>query len=327
MVAACGLAAPFIAGRDAAAAPAAAPPGLRTIWRIPQGALHRAGTVAHGGTVALGAFALPRGSAQGPSRWYTIRLRAVLHIARGSGECIVSAATDGATAAQVDVQTHPHSAVVSSLSWIQGRHRVLMRAGAVTLDFRNYLQVRGVRAGANPFTLTVDALRGPCLKRIELLRGSGIATTPARPDELRFLVPTGVLRATKGHALTIPYELSRRGGWPDRGATVTLAVPGGWRIDGTPSQRFRRLNRGRRGSFHVTPSTTGTSFVGVRAMGVYNEPNATLQVRVEAPRSWLAARGLPLLLSAVLIVGAAALTLAGQRARRRARVVGADRRR
>lgn len=324
MVAACGLAATLgAAGAGDVAAADAARPGLRTIWQVPQHELLRAGSVAHGGTVALGAFELPRGSAQGPARWYTIRLRAVLQLARGTGECILSAASDGATAAQVDVQTHPRSAVVSSLSWIQGRHRVLTRASAVTIDFRNYLQVRGVRGGANPFTLTLDVLHRPCVKRIRVLRGSGIAVTSARPDELRFLVPTTVLTVTKGRELTIPYELSRRGGWPDRGATVTLSVPHEWRIDGSGSQRLRRLADGRSGSFRITPTTTGTSFVGLRAMGVYNEPNATIQVKVEPPKSWLLARGLPLLLSAALIVGAAALTLASRRAKRRESVVDA----
>jgi hypothetical protein len=322
VVAACGLAAALGAagsGDAAAVTSAAADPGLRTNWQIPEHDLRRAGAVVRGGTVALGAFQLPRGSAQGPLRWYTIRLRAVLGLARGNGECILSAATDGATAAQIDVQTHPRSAVVSSLGWIQGRRKLLTRTRVVHIDFRNYLQVHGVRGGANPFTLTLDVLHGPCLKSIRLLRGSGIASTGARPDELRFLVPREVLTATKGRQLTIPYELSRRGGRPDRGAAVTLSIPGRWRIDGPRSQRFRRLGDGRRGSFRVTPTTTGTSFVGLRAMRVYNEPNATIQVKVEPPRSWLLTRGLPLLLSATLIVGAAALTLASRRARRRER--------
>jgi hypothetical protein len=301
------------------AAAGAAHPRLRTIWQIPQRDLPRAGDVARGGTVTLGAFALPRGSAQGPVRWYTIRLRAALRLARGAGDCILSAATDGATAAQIEVQTHRRAAAVSSLGWIQGRRRLVTRSRRVDLDFRNYLQVHGVRAGANPFTLTLDVLGGRCLERIRLLRGSGIAATHARPDELRFLVPTQGLTATKGRELTIPYELSRRGGWPDRGATVTLSVPRGWRIDGSGSQRFRRLGSGRRGSFRVTPSTTGTSLVGLRAMRVYNEPNATIQVQVEPSRSWLSTRGVSLLLSATLIVGAAALTLASRRAKRRAR--------
>jgi len=327
VLAACGLAATFGVAdvRDAAASGGATYPGLRAIWQIPPHDLLRAGSVAGGGSVTLGAFELPRRSAQGPVRWYAIRLRAVLGLARGAGECILSAATDGATAAQIDIQTHPRSAVVSDLGWIQGRRRLLTRAAAVQIDFRNYLQVHGVRAGANPFTLTLDVLHRPCLRSIRLLSGSGIATTAARPDELHFLVPTQVLTATKGHALTIPYELSRRGGWPDRGASVTLSVPDGWRIDGPGSQRFRRLDTGRRGSFQVTPSTTGTSFVGLRAMRLYNEPNAMIQVKVEPPKSWLIARGLPLLLSAALIAGAAALALASQRAKRRERPVGADR--
>jgi hypothetical protein len=321
VVAACGLAATFIAAgaADAAAATRAAHPRLRTIWQIPQHDLLRAVGVARGGTVTLGAFELPRKSAQGPVRWYTIRLRAVLRLARGTGDCILSAATDGATAAQIEIETHPRSAVVSSLGWIQGRRRLVTRAGRVHLDFRNYLQVHGVREGANPFTLTLDVLHGRCLESIRLLSGSGIATTGARPDELRFLVPTQALTATKGRELTIPYELSRRGGWPDRGATVTLSVPRGWRIDGPRSQRFRRLDDGRRGSFRVTPATTGTSFVGLRAMGLYNEPNATIQVKAEPPRSRLFGRGFSLLLSATLIVAAAALTLASQRAKRRER--------
>jgi hypothetical protein len=314
VVAACGLAVAAGAG-DAATPTRAAHPGLQTIWQIPAHDLPRAGSVARGGTVTLGAFELPAGSAQGPVRWYAIRLRAVLGLARATGDCILSAATDGATAAQIEIQTRSGSATVSSLGWIQGRRRLVTHAGHVRLDFRNYLQVHGVTGGANPFRLTLDVLRGRCLTSIRLLRGSGIATTAARPDELRFLVPTTSLTATKGHELTIPYELSRRGGWPDRGATVTLSVPRGWRIDGPVSQRFRRLDDGRRGSFRITPTTTGTSLVGLRAMRVYNEPNATIQVKVEPPKSWLRARGLPLLLSATLIVGAAALTLASQRAK------------
>jgi hypothetical protein len=302
---------------DAAAVTGAAQPRLRTIWQIPARDLARAGGVADGGTVTLGAFELPAGSAQGPARWYTIRLRAVLELARESGDCILSAATDRATAAQIEIQTQRHAAVVSSLGWIQGRRRLVTRAGHVSLDFRNYLQVHGVRAGANPFTLTLDVLHGRCLRSIRLLRGSGIVTTSARPDELRFLVPTQMLTATKGHELTIPYVLSRRGGWPDRGATVTLSVPRGWRIDGAGSQHFRRLDSGRRGSFRVTPSTTGTSFVGLHAMRVYNEPNATIQVKVEPAKSWLLGRGISIVLSAALIVSAAALTRASRRAKRR----------
>jgi len=319
VAAACGLAAALVAAGGvaghAATASAAARPGLRPIWQIPRHDLLRAGGVTGGGTVPLGAFELPRGSAQGPARWYTVRLRAVLWLARGTGDCILSAATDGATAAQIEIQTHPRSATVSSLGWIQGRRRLVPRAGRVSLDFRNYLQVRGVKGGANPFTLTLEVLHGRCLERIRLLRGSGIATTRARPDELRFLVPTTVLTATKGRALTIPYELVRRGGWPDRGATVTLSVPQEWRIDGSASQRFSRLGYGRAGSFRVTPSTTGTSLVGLRAARLYNEPNATIQVRVEPAKSWVLTRGLSLLLSASLIVGAAALTLASRRAK------------
>lgn len=306
-------------GPAAAAALGAGQPGLRTIWQVPPRDLARAGRVAGGGRVALGAFELPRGSAQGPARWYTIRLRAALRLTRSSGDCLLSAATDGATAAQIEVQTQRRSAVVSSLGWIQGRHRRVTRARVVALDFRNYLQVRGVRAGANPFTLTVETLRGRCFEGVRLLRGSGIATTPARPDELRFLVPTQVLAATRGRQLTIPYELARRGGWPDRGAVVALSVPHGWRIDGARSQRFRRLDDGGRGAFRVTPTTTGTAFVAVRALRVYNEPSATIPVKVAPARSWLSGRWLSLLLSAALIVGAAALTRASLRARRRER--------
>jgi len=310
VLAVCGLA-------IASGAADAAGPGLHTIWQVPQRALPRAAGVAHGGTVTLGAFRLPAGSAQGPDRWYAIRLHAVLGLSRSPGDCILSAATDRATAAQIEIQTEPRAASVSSLGWIQGRRRLVTHAARTTIDFRNYLQVHGVRSGANPFRLTLDVLGGRCLTSIRLLSGSGIATTRARPDELRFLVPTTALAVTKGRPLTIPYELSRRGGWPDRGATVTLSVPRSWRIDGARSQRFRRLGDGRRGSFRVTPTTTGASYVGLRAVRVYNEPSAAIQVRVEPAKGWLSGRGVSLLLSAALIVGAAALTLAGLRARRR----------
>ncbi|MGN6187494.1 MAG: hypothetical protein ACTHOE_01235 [Conexibacter sp.] len=323
-IALCALAAALGGGAAEAAVAASPGPGLHPLWRIPARDLAGADRVARGGTVALGAFRLPPGSAQGPTRWYAIRLRAELRLTRAPGFCILSAATDRATAAQIELRTGPRGAAVSSLGWIQGRRRLVTQTGRARIDFRNYLQVHGVQAGANPLTLTLELLHGRCLKGIRLLPGSGIATTAARPDELRFLVPTTVLTATKGHALTIPYELSRRGGWPDRGATVTLTVPRGWRLDGPGSQRFARLHDGRRGAFRITPTTTGTSFVGLRAMRVYNEPNATIQVQVEPAKGWLRSRGVSLVLSATLIVGAAALTLASRRAKQRVRVARRD---
>jgi hypothetical protein len=196
---------------------------------------------------------------------------------------------------------------VSQLGWIQGLKRTTTESRTLSLDFRNYLQVRGVRGGRNVFTITVDRSRGVCLRNLRIARGTGIETTTAHPQELKVLVPLQSLTATKGDVLTIPYAIARRGGWADRGAVVQLSLPPKWRIVGAPTQKFVRIGRERRSTFKVIPQTEGQAVLKISVLRSYNQPDAPVAVQVRARESNVRAFA-PTLLAGALIVAAALLT-------------------
>jgi hypothetical protein len=307
----------LVAGGPAlAVANAREPSSLHTIWLVPEAGLASVARLKQQRTVQIGAFRLHSGALQGKALWYTIRLRARLELSRARGDCILSAATNGATAAQIEVITNRRAATVSALGWIQGSQHRTTRSKTITIDFRNYLQVHGVHGGLNSFTVTLERLYGTCFNAIRLERGSGIATTTAYPEELQLLVPSTPLAATIGQPLAIPYEVTRRGGWPDQGATVKLTLPDGWRADGPAHMTFRRIGHQRKGTFRIIPAATGRAIINLAVLKSYNQPRAAIQVNAVRPSRWLTSRGLPLLLCAALLVTATALTRASWRRRK-----------
>ncbi len=247
--------------------------------------------------------------------WYTIRLHAGFRFARRSGECILSAATNGMTAAQIIVKTDRRAAQVSSVGWIQGRRLLRLSAKTARIDFRNYLQTRGARPGRNTLTVTLDVLRGRCFDSLSVLPDSGIGATTVRPDELRLLVPQQPIVATAGRPTKLPFALRRRGGRPDGGLDVRLQLPEGFRaVDGTV-WHFPRIGRVGSGTFEFVSKTTGRYALSLGVPRRYNQPTAVVQVDVVKPRSWLTSRFLPSLLAAVLLAGAAAFMYATRKAK------------
>ena len=122
---------------------------------------------------------------------------------------------DAFDAAAVARAVQGQDAVVSSLGWIQGRRRARVTAPTAHLDFRNYLQLHGVRPGLNTFTVTEDVLRGRCFESVSLLPDSGVGATSVRPDELRLLVPSAPVVAVAGRRTRLRFAVVRRGGRPD----------------------------------------------------------------------------------------------------------------
>jgi hypothetical protein len=186
--------------------------------------------------------------------------------------------------------------------------RTTTRSRTVGLDFRNYLQVHGVHGGLNTFSVSVDRLYGKCIENVVLYPGTGVETTLADPAELQVLVPRAPLPATKDNVLTIPYAVTRRGGWPDRGAAIRVDIPPQWKHEGPLIQRFGRIGRERRGTSKVIPEGEGATLIRIDVLRDYNQPHAALAVNVEAKRRGFLRAHVPLLLAATLIVVAATLT-------------------
>jgi hypothetical protein len=275
-------------------------------WPLPRLGTHAAVRISGPTTRVVGRYRLsPRASL-----WYTIRLHAGFRFAREPGECILSAATNGMTAAQLVVKTDRRAAQVSSVGWIQGRRLSRFGTRTARIDFRNYLQTRGTRPGLNTLTVTLEVLHGRCFDSLSVLPDSGIGATTVRPDELRLLVPRQPIVATAGRRTKLPFALRRRGGRPDGRLDVKLLLPEGFEaVDGTV-WHFPRVGRVGSGTFEFVPTTTGRYVLSLAVPRHYNQPTAVVQVDVVEPRSWLTSRFLPSLLAAVLLVGAAAFMYA-----------------
>jgi hypothetical protein len=316
-------AAGIVLAAAAGAASAASPPlqiGDRPgFWPLSRLGAHTAIRISEPGTRVVARFRLSPGTRQGVPLWYTIRLHTRFRFARRRGECILSAATNGLTAAQMIVKTDRRAAQVASVGWIQGRRLLRLSAQTARVDFRNYLQTKGPRSGRNTLTVTLDVLRGRCFDSLSVLPDSGLGATRVRPDELRLLVPQQPIVATAGRRTKLPFALRRRGGRPDGGLDVTVLLPEGFRaIDGTV-WHFARIGRVGSGAFEFVPKTTGHYVLSLAVPRRYNQPTANVQVDVVTPRSWLTSRFLPSLLAAVLLVGAAAFMYATRKAKKQDR--------
>ena len=275
-------------------------------WPLPRLGTHEAVRISEPTKRVVGRYRLsPRASL-----WYTIRLHAGFRFAREPGECILSAATNGMTAAQIVVETDRRGAQVSSVGWIQGRRLSRFSTRTARIDFRNYLQTRGTRPGLNTLAVTLEILHGRCFDSLTVLPDSGIGATTVRPDELRLLVPQQPIVATAGRRTKLPFALRRRGGRPDGRLDVKLLQPEGFEaVDGTV-WHFPRVGRVGSGTFEFVPKATGRYVLSLAVPRHYNQPTAVVQVDVVKPRSWLVSRFLPSLVAAVLLVGAAAFMYA-----------------
>jgi hypothetical protein len=183
------------------------------------------------------------------------------------------------------------------------------------VDFRNYLQIRGVRAGTNTFSVTLDVLRGRCFDGLAVFPDSGIGATRVRPDELRLLVPREPIVAVAGRPEEIPFALRRRGGRPDGALDVRLTLPSGFQAGGGTTRHFERVGSLGRDSFEVVARAPGRYVVSLSVPRRYNQPTARVELQVVKRRSWLREHFLPSLLAASLLVGAAAFAYATRKPR------------
>jgi len=295
----------------AAAAPASAATPARIgghagFWPLSRLGLHAPVRITAPGTRVVARYGLGAGTRQGAPLWYTIRLHVAFRFSRTPGECVVSAATNGMTGAQVIVRTGRRAAVVSSLGWIQGRRRARVTAPTAHLDFRNYLQLQGVRPGLNTFTVTEDVLRGRCFESVSLLPDSGVGATSVRPDELRLLVPSAPVVAVAGRRTRLRFAVARRGGRPDGGFDVAVTLPPGVTAAGGRTRHLDRIGRLASGSFDLVATRPGRYVLSLSVPRRYNQPSANVEVDVVRPRPWLRTHFLPSLVAATFLVGAAA---------------------
>jgi hypothetical protein len=257
-------------------------------------------------------FRLPAGSRQGNPLWYLTRLRAAVHFApRVSGKFLLTADVNGATVAQIPLVVAARSIRVEELGLIGGRRSRTVAGREANVDFRNYVQISGIRPGANVLRFAIEpvAVRGlsrPGAFVVAVLSGSGMEATHVLPDELLLSAEPAAVTAPVGQEVRLGYWLRRRGGRPDVPTIVRLGG-GGLDIKGADVQRLPRLGTGVHGAFTVVGREPGTYMVMIAVPDRYNEPSTAVTVTITAPASGTAGVG-P---GPARFVGAGVLVLAG----------------
>ena len=274
-----------VAVASAAAAPLVG--GRVGAWDLGRLGAHAPLRIAPGHAGAEVRFRLPRGTRQGRPLWYLVRLQATVRFARGvRGKFLLTADVNGATAAQIPIIVRRGSLRLEELGLVEGRRSRTVAGRHARLDFRNYIQISGIRGGLNVLhfaiePLTVRGLALPHAFEVAVLGGSGIEATRALPDELLLSAQPPDVTAHVGQPVEVGYLLQRRGGWPDGPVEVRYAA-GGLELQGADVQRHPRVDGGVRGAFTVSGETPGTYMTMLSVPDRFNEPSTPVTVTIVA---------------------------------------------
>jgi len=178
-------------------------------------------------------FRLPPDAAQGPTSWYVLSVTVALELqpaAPVGSRSYVSVQTNGFAAGQIALVADRVGELPvvrwSSLDLFGGAVEGIVVGRTLTLPFRNYLQIQGVRHDENELALVVEHLGDiAVVSAAQLLPGSGIAAGPLAPPALRLEAAPPDRRIRFGDAFTLEYRVTSRG-YPTREISIGARVPG-----------------------------------------------------------------------------------------------------
>lgn len=184
-----------------------------------------------GGTVLRSVdFELADGASQGGSGWYVVDL--AIQADFGSSAAVgsrnyISVATNGRTAAQIEF-TADRVGLEPTVRWstyelFTGPAEGIVFGESVTLRFRNYMQIAGVRPGVNRLELQLEQPAGVVVSSVRLLKGSGVSVGVLGPPHVTLDVSPSRIRAHVGDALSLRYVLANEG-FPARDVGLVASV-------------------------------------------------------------------------------------------------------
>jgi hypothetical protein len=263
-------------------------------------------------------YTLPAGARQGPDQWYTFRLRFQVTFEAGGddrGTARVVASTNSGAAALITFRAQPDGVRYFYDGYLTGPHTTVTTAGTAAVDYENYIQSKGVRAGAGSYEIALQD-QGRLIKEVRIDPASGVHATRASPEQLTLAVPSEI-KAEPGERVDIRYVVTRRGDRPDRPMTVSAEVAGGpiRLLDG--EQAFDTVGDERRGELRAVATEPGRYQVRLTARGGYNTPTGMVLI-VVSPAPGIS--GTQVLAAAGLAFIGLALLWTGRTSRRRRRL-------
>jgi hypothetical protein len=254
-------------------------------------ALTRAPAVLTGGArpaeLAL-RFQLPAGAAQGPHRWYLVRLHYRLWFAGDSGRGLawVMSDTNDRTAAQIEYTTtrrHGRLAVRrTTVDLTHGQRERPGRGPRDALTFTNYLQYEGVRPGSNTWTIRLEQAGAARVERLEVLGDTAILETDRTPFPLTLTASLDGDRPQAGERFAVTAIVAARPGRTVRDVVVQAqSQDGGPTLIGPAEHRIAHVSeRARTVSFTFLAHEPGTYPIMLAAASSANDPNMSAEVQV-----------------------------------------------
>lgn len=189
-------------------------------------------------------YALAKSARQGGELWYTIVLSAMVRFPNSQSEkAILSATTDGATAAQVVLESDGRSVTASTLGYVSGRRFERSNGMSAHIAFENYLQLQGVRPGINLLEIAVETIRGSAPDTVRILPETGIRVTRIDPYELHIEPPHNLALQRSAFQRSLSRDTQRQSArWPGCRRGETHSFPRG---SGLPTAHDHQC-RGRR---------------------------------------------------------------------------------
>jgi len=278
---------------------------------------------------------LPPGAEQGPRTWYLIRLhfRIVFAHDSGPGFTYVSGLTDGHGAAQAEFHLREAAGggrrvIVRTLDLIEGSAKRTTSSRRINIDFKNYVQVAGVRPGRNEMTFKLEALGRTKVDRVMVFANSGLIVTHKSPAELRFHATPPTRQATTGDAFEIPFTVTNSGGRAAHDVSVAaLALPRSVTPAGPAMRHFPLIAPGGRvqGSLRFVARTAGHYKIDLQAVGGAHFIDRPIEMEVVDPGSSLWETGRIAAAGAIIVAGLLCVGLSRRRRRETAaKGAGAD---
>lgn len=168
---------------------------------------------------------------EGSSAWYILNARLRMEFTRSVNGLAVSEVrvlTDGKMVAAVDIfrgDLGGQKAVWwSSGEAFTGPGAGVDLANSLTLRFKNYLEIKGIRPGRNVLSFQlVNLTKMAAVREATLLPGSEIATTTVAPPGLRIMTAERMFEAQPRAVLPLGYRVQSIG-WPARDAWLVVAT-------------------------------------------------------------------------------------------------------
>jgi hypothetical protein len=226
-------------------------------------------------------YQLPEDARQGPNQWYTFRLRFQVAFETGNderGTARVAASTNGGAAALITFRAQEDGVRLFYDGYLTGPHAEVTPQDTATVDYENYVQTQGIRAGESSYEIALQD-RGRLVKDVRIDPASGLYRTSAPPEQLMIAVPPEI-QAEPGERIDIPYVVTRRGDRPDLPLTVSAEVAGGPIRLTEGTNTFDAVGEERKGHLQAVATAPGRYQVRLTAQGGYNGPSGMVLIVV-----------------------------------------------